>query len=124
MDTEAIDGAICSKESEEVLSSVTRAGLLSLIEYAKLCNPDRLSLFKGHLPTNDNAITSLKNHRSCQKTASNNLRKRKAAISNETAAKKSKKRTRFSVPEFDWKKQCFFCSKPCSDAASDPKHPD
>ena len=116
--------AICTEGCQEKLYGVTRDGLLSLIEYAKHCKPERLTFFEGHLPTNAETAIPLKIHRSCQKTASNHLRKRKAAIANENTAQKPKKVTRLSVPKFDWKENCFFCTKPCNDGASDAKHPD
>ena len=58
------------------------------------------------------------------KRCSKRLRKRREEKVNENTAKKSKKTTRKSVPDFEWKSNCFFCTQPCGDTEIDPKHPD
>lgn len=122
METEkTIDETLCviCQDADEIsnLRNCT-GGIESLLTYSKTFDFKQLSIY---LSTKKKAGQSVKIHEECQKNAGNHVRKRKKDpnFNVNFLPKVPKMATRKSIDEFDWKKQCLFCGKPCT---LDEKH--
>ena len=94
---------------------VTR-GLDKLILYSKFIEDERLPLY---LPRSEKNGVTVKIHHACQKTMSNEMKRKRDTVS--TTSKNIRRVPRSDMTEFNWKTHCFYCGSPF---VPDPKYPE
>ena len=88
---------------------VVQSGIARLQTYATSCG---LHLLSKYLNENENEVVI---HPNCQKQVTNELRKYHKTPKEDNAKVPCLSITpRSSVPDFDWRKNCLFCSNPCT----------